>query len=62
MENPGSGNLHLLVILAPLQLDHVDGDLVDVPAGPDGSDASSIVLRLLHWSDSGELLYNFHDL
>ena len=62
MENPGSGNLHLLVILAPLQLDNVDGDLVDVPAGPDGSDASSIVLRLLHWSDSGELLYNFNDL
>ena len=62
MEDPGSGDLHLLILLPLLQLDDVDGDLVDVPAGPDGSDASSIVLRLLHWSDSGELLFNFNDL
>ena len=56
MEHPGTFDLDPVILWTPLQLDDVDGDVVDVPAGPDGPDAPTIMLRLQHRPHSRELL------
>ena len=56
MEHPGTFDLQPVILLLPLQLDDVDGDVVDVPAGADGPDTATIMLRLQDWPHSRELL------
>ena len=56
MEHPGTFDLQPVILLLPFQLDDVDGDVVDVPAGPDGSHTAAVVLRLQNRSHSRELL------
>ena len=56
MEHPGTFDLQPVILLLPFQLDDVDGDVVDVPAGPDGSHTAAVVLRLQDWPHSRELL------
>ena len=57
MEHPGTSDLDPLILRPPLQLDDVDGDVVDVPAGADGPDTAAVVLRLQDWPHSRELLH-----
>ena len=56
MENPGTFDLNPVILLLSLQLDDVDGDIVDVPAGADGPDTATVVLTLQDWPHSRELL------
>ena len=56
MEHPGTFHLDHVILLLPLQLDDVDGDVVDVPAWADCPDTATVMLRLQDWPNSGELL------
>ena len=56
MEHPGTFDLDPVILRTPLQLDDVDGDVVDVPAWADCPDTAAVMLRLQDWPNSGELL------
>ena len=56
MEHPGTFDLDPVILRTPLQLDDVDGDVVDVPAGPDCPDTAAVIFRLQDRPNSGELL------
>ena len=56
MEHPGTPDLDPVILRLPLQLDDVDGDVVDVPAGADGPDTPTVVLRLQDWPHPREFL------
>ena len=56
MEHPGTFDLDPVILRTPLQLDDVDGDVVDVPAGPDCPDTTAVMLRIQDWPHSRELL------